>query len=84
MNRPPPTVEAEVEIDVEVNIAPPKIGEIISTIKSLKNRKAPAQDNLNTELFQVDLELTAKMQKEKKIPKHWTDGIIMKMKGCSE
>ena len=37
LNRPPPTLEADIqeaEADLDVNIAPPEIEEIISSIKS--------------------------------------------------
>ena len=58
LNRPPPTAEADIqeaEHDLDVNTAPLEKEEIISAIKSLKNRKAPGQDNLNAELFKADL-----------------------------
>ncbi|XP_025085353.1 uncharacterized protein LOC112558855 [Pomacea canaliculata] len=62
LNRPPPSEEADIQEaieDLDVNIAPPEKQEIITAIKSLKNRKAPGQDNLNAELFKADPELAA-------------------------
>ena len=66
LNRPPPTVEAEIqepETVLDINTAPPEEKEIVSAIKSLKNGKAPGQDNLNAELFKVHPELSAKLLK---------------------
>ena len=48
--RLPPTAEADIqeaEHDLDVDTAPPEKEEIIQAIKSLKNRKASGQDNLN-------------------------------------
>ena len=77
----------EAEVDLEVDTGPPEIEEIISSIKSLKNGKAPGQDSLNAELFKADPELAAKalkplftaIWKEKKVPDDWTKGIIVKI-----
>ena len=88
LNRPPPTAEAdiqEIEHDLDVTTAPPEQEEIISAIKSLKNRKAPGQDNLNAELFKADREFAATMLlplfttiwKGKEIAKDWTEGITV-------
>ena len=64
LNRPPPTVEADIqeaETDLDVNTDPPNKQEIIAAIKTLKNSKAPGQDNLNAELFKADPELSARI-----------------------
>ena len=62
VNRPPPTVEAniqEAEVDLDISINPPTREEVMTAIKTLKNGKAPSQDNVNAELFKTDLVLTA-------------------------
>ena len=59
LNRPPPTIDAEIQdpdIDLDVNTASPEKEEIVATIISLKNGKTPGQDNLNVELFKTDPE----------------------------
>lgn len=64
LNRPPPTEEADVQepvADLDVNTTPPEKEEIIATIRSLKNGKAPGHDNLNAELFKADAEFAAKV-----------------------
>ena len=57
LNRPPPTIEAEVQHpdnDLDVSTAPPEKEEIIAAIGSLKNGKSPGLDSLNTELFKAE------------------------------
>ena len=90
LNRPPPTTEAvpqNLDTDLDVSIAPPEKEEIVAAIKSLKNGKAPGQDNLNAELFKADPELAAQILQplltaiweEKQIPEDWTEGVIVKI-----
>ena len=90
LNRPPPTAEADIveaEHDLDVTTEPPGKEEIISAIKSMKNRKAPGKDNLNAELFKADPDLAAKMLlplfediwEEKEVPNDWNEGIIIKI-----
>jgi hypothetical protein len=90
LNRPSPTTEPDIqeaETELDVNIEPPTREEIIAAIKSLKNRKAPGQDNLNAELLKADPELAAQILQplfasvweEKKIPDDWSNGIIVKI-----
>ncbi|XP_073670675.1 uncharacterized protein [Paramisgurnus dabryanus] len=90
LNRPPPTSKADIkeaEHDLDINTAPPEKEEIVATIMSLKNRKAPGHDKLNAELFKADPELAAKMLlplftaiwKERQIPTDWSEGIIVKI-----
>lgn len=57
LNRPPPVEEIdakEAEVDLDINIVPPEKQEILAAIESLKNGKAPRQDNLNSKLFKGD------------------------------
>ena len=53
LNRPQTTIEAEVQdpdTDLDVGTAPPEKYEIMATIRSLKNRKAPGRNSVNAEL----------------------------------
>ena len=62
LNRPPPTVVPNIQeasIDLDVNTDVPTRREVIQAINSLKNGKAPGNDNLNAELFKADTELAA-------------------------
>ena len=62
LNRPQPTTEADIqnaEDDLDISTEPPSKAEIITAIKSLKNGKAPGQDNLNAEIFKADPDLAA-------------------------
>ena len=64
LNRPPPTIEAEVQdrdTDLDISTAPPEKEEIVAAIRSLKNRKAPGQDSLNAELFKAEPEFAAQV-----------------------
>ncbi|KAI4896154.1 hypothetical protein NFI96_009623 [Prochilodus magdalenae] len=90
LNRPPPSEEADIQEaieDLDVNIAPPEKQEIITATKSLKNRKAPGQDNLNAELFKADPELATNILQPlftavwegKQVPDDWTRGVIVKI-----
>ena len=90
LNRPPPPTEAEIQepdADLDVNTAPPEKEEIMAAIKSLKNRKAPGQDNLSAELFKADPEfavqvlqpLLATVWEKKELPEEWTEGVIIKI-----
>lgn len=90
LNRPPPTVELEIqepETDLDVDTAPPKEAEIISAIRSLKKGKAPGQDKLSAELFKLHPELAAKLLQPllttiwegRRIPDEWTKGVIVKI-----
>lgn len=90
LNRPLPTIETTIQVaetDLDVNTVPPSKQEIITAIKSLKNGEVPGQDNLNTELFKDDPELTSKilqslftvMWEEEQGPDDWTKGVIIKI-----
>ena len=90
LNRPPPTVEADIqeaEVDLDVSSIPPTKEEVIAAIKSLKNAKAPGSDNLNAELFKADPELTAKIilplftaiWERRAVPGDWSEGVIVKL-----
>ena len=90
LNRPPPETQAEItpaEEDLEIDIEPPRKEEIIKAIKTLKNRKAPGQDNLCAELFKTDPEQAADILLPlfkdiwvgKEVPKDWDQGIIIKI-----
>ena len=90
LNRPPPTVEADIqeaEVDLDVSSIPPTKEEVIAAIKSLKNGKAPGSDNLNAELFKADPELAAKILlplftaiwERKAVPGDWSEGVIIKL-----
>ena len=59
-----PTAEVdnkEAGQDLQVNTAPPEKEEIISAIKSLKDRNAPGKDSLNAELFKAALGFAAEI-----------------------
>ena len=88
LTRPPSTVapniqEAAVSLDINTDV--PTRREIIQTMKSLKNEKAPGHDNLNAELFKADSELPAtivtplftKIWGQEEIPSDWSRGIII-------
>ena len=47
--------------DLELKTAPPEKEEIMETIRSLKNGKAPGQDSLSAELFKADREFAAQV-----------------------
>ena len=90
LNRPAPTSEADIQEsgdDLDINTLPPGREEIIAAIKSLKNGKAPGQDNLNAELFKIDPELASQILQPlfkaiweiKQLPEDWTEGIIVKI-----
>jgi len=90
LDRPPPTVEADIqeaETDLDVNTDPPNKHEIIAAIKTLKNKKAPGQDSLNVELFKADPELSARIPQplftavweQERVPDDRTKGTIIKI-----
>ena len=57
LNRPPPTIEAEVQdpdTDLDVSNATP-------AIRSLKKQKAPEQDSFNVDLFKAEPEFAAQV-----------------------
>ena len=49
------------EADLDLNTAPPEKEEIMATIGSLKNGKAPGQDSLSAELFKAEPEFAAQV-----------------------
>jgi hypothetical protein len=49
----------EASVDLEIDTDPPSKLEIQKAIKSLKNKKAPGTDQLNTEIFKIDPVLAA-------------------------
>lgn len=62
LNRPDPhgrTELSEADTNLEINTDEPSKLETIATIKSLKNNKAPGNDNLPAEIFKADLILAA-------------------------
>jgi len=74
--------------DLDINTTEPPIKEeTVAAIKSLKNAKAPGQEDLSAELFKADPELAAKLllplltaiREERKIPDNWSKGIIVKI-----
>ena len=86
LNRPPPADQADIQMAViylDVNTAPPEK----VAVKSLKNGKAPGEDNLNAELFKADPEFTAEVLQPlftdiwegKNVPDDWMEGIIIKI-----
>lgn len=90
LNRPPPLMEAnieEAESDLDIDIEPPSVEEIIAAIEHLKNGRAPGIDNLNAEYFKADPMFAAKLLqplftkiwKEKKTPDEWNKGVIVKI-----
>lgn len=90
LNRPPPTVVPNIQeatIDLDVNTDVPTRREVIQAINSLKNGKAPGNDNLNAELFKADPGLAAtiltplftKIWEQEEIPSDWGTGVIIKI-----
>ncbi|RXN04778.1 endonuclease-reverse transcriptase [Labeo rohita] len=90
LNRLPPEEEADIQdasADLDINTDPPGKEEIVTAIRSLKNRKAPGYDNLNTELFKADPDLAATILQpffrtiweRKQAPDDWNKGIIVKI-----
>lgn len=90
LNRPPPANGAIIEESaeyLEINIDPPSKVEIVTAIKTLKNRKTPGKDNINAELFKIEptiaadllLPLFTSIWEKKTIPKDWTKGTIIKI-----
>ena len=67
---------------------PPRKEEIIAAIRSLKNGKSPGQDNLSAEVFKAHPQLAAYLLQPlftyiwegKKLPKDWTEGVIVKIR----
>ena len=67
---------------------PPGKEEIIAAIRSLKNGKSPGQDNLSAEVFKAHPQLAADLLQPlftyiwegKKLPKDWTEGVILKIR----
>lgn len=60
LNRPPPTVEADIqeaETDLDVNTTSSSKQEVVAATKSLKIDTVPGKDNLNAELFKADPKL---------------------------
>ena len=90
LNRPPPTVVPSIQeatIDLDVNTDVPTRREVIQAINSLKNGKAPGNDNLNAELFKADPGLAStiltplftKIWEQEEIPSDWGTGVIIKI-----
>ena len=75
------------EVDLDISSEPLTKEDIISAIKTLKNRKAPGRDNLSAELFKADpgvaaeilMPLFAAIWRERMIPNDWSEGIIVKI-----
>ena len=64
LNRPPPTIEAEVQdpdTDLDVSTAPPEKEEFTAAIRYLKNGKAPGHDSLNADLFKAEPEFAVQV-----------------------
>lgn len=90
MNRSPPMTEVDIqeaEADLDIIAEPPTKEEIVAAIESLKNGKAPGQDNLNAELLKADRELAAKLLlplftaiwEERRTADDWSEGIIVRI-----
>ena len=80
LNRPPPTIEAEVQdpdTDLDVSNATP-------AIRSLKKQKAPEQDSFNVDLFKAEPEFAAQVLfaaiwEEKQLLDDWMEGVNVKI-----
>lgn len=70
-----------------VNIEPPTKSDILTTIKPLKNKRAPGPYNLNAEIFKAGPSLAAKILQplftlvweNQKIPDDWSERIVIKL-----
>lgn len=90
LNRPDSNSRTEIseaDTNFEINTDEPSKLETIATIKSLKNNKAPRNDNLPAEIFKADPTLAAdilyplfyKIWKNSMIPTTWSEGNIVKL-----
>ena len=90
LNRPPPENEPTIEdpeTELDISTDPPETDEIITSIKDLKNGKAPGIDNLNAELFKANPIITANILqplfcdiwRQSKNPTEWNKGKIIKI-----
>ena len=64
LNRPPTTIEANVQdpdTDLDVSTETPEKEEIIAVIRSLKNERTPGEVSLNAELFKAEPEFEAQV-----------------------
>jgi hypothetical protein len=90
LNRSDPVSPAEIKDpaeDLNIDTDPPTRAEILSAIKTLKNRKAPGEDHLNAELLKADPEAAADVLlplfkliwERNTIPEDWRKGSIIKI-----
>ena len=85
LNKPPPEEDADIQEaadDLDINTAVPEKEQITKAIKSLKNGKAPGNDNFNKELFKVLAAtilqtLLAAIWEGGEVPADWIKGVII-------
>ena len=71
----------------DINTGPQSPTEVRTTIKALKNNKAPGFDNITAEMLKADLDLSTKVLtdlfqkiwRQEAIPDDWQKGIIIKL-----
>ena len=90
LNRPdpehPPDIPPAAQ-DIDINLKLPEKQEIVKAIGSLRNNKAPGNDEMTAELFKIDpilaaniLEpLFADIWEKEELPKDWTRGTVVKI-----
>ncbi len=90
LNRPPPTVTAEIppaEESLPITLDPPTKEEIMKAITLLKNGKSAGPDGIPAEALKADLQtsvdmlypLFVRIWEEEVIPQDWKEGYIVKL-----
>ena len=90
LNRPVPPDLAnitEAKDDLDINLDPITIDEVIAAIRKLKNNKAPVEDGVCAEMLKAEENVTPKILHKifqdiwetEDIPQSWKKGLIVKL-----